>query len=374
MGGVEIVSPYLGILIYILLVILAFLLLVSFTARGIEIFKDKKFKNKKSIVSNLLYDFLFGSIDLKIVDEKLRDDKDLRGIIVKLGRQLAENLDGDERARLEQLFHLPVIYNHFLEKLDSEDVGEIAKALIFFQSTQKLSGPGEKKIYDLISHPDPKIAYGATYSIGAVKEKQMKMEALKKISTRNDISSIALMELLFALTPSIDDINNDSRLIRYLIEEESIPRKNKQVLIRGVGELGHFENIPYLLELLKELLDKDKENVPLIASCIEALGKLYCTDLVEIIRNMLEKGDTAKELRISCAKALGSLETQTSIRLLAKLLEDSQREVQLEALRQLNLIGSNSLQILSATNGNGSNKMKFHTIKELEEQQKVKYA
>ncbi len=372
MESAQMLSPYLVNSVYILLGILSFLLIVSFAVRGLEIFKTNKFNSKSSIASNLLFNYLAGKIELQSVSTTLKEHDDLYGVVVKLGRELASNLEGDERDKLEEVFHLPQIYNHFLKKLESEDLGEIAKALVFFQSTKKLSSPGKDKIFDLIEHQDPKIAYAATYSISAADDNEMKAQALKKVSTRKDISSVALLELLFALAPEVDDMNGGPVFIQRLIEDNEIYTKNKEVLIRGVGDLNYLENAPYLFDLLKDLLNSKENYEDLVAACIEALGKLYSPKVLEIIQELVDTG--SKEVKLSCAKALGALGDSKSVRLLEILLDDSHKEVRLEALKQLNILGPQTLPLLSGKNGKRIPEMKAFAIKELQEQKKAAYA
>jgi len=372
MESTQMLSPYLVNSVYILIGILIFLLSVSFAVRGLEIFKTNKFNSRRSVASNLLFDYLAGNIDLQSVSAALKEHGDLYAVVVKLGRELANDLEGDERDKLEEVFHLPQIYNHFLKKLESDDIGEIAKALVFFQSTKKLSSPGKDKIFELIEHQDPKIAYAATFSISAADDKKLKARALKKVSTRKDISSVALLELLFALAPEVDDLNGGPVFLQRLIEDNEIHTKNKEVLIRGVGDLNYLENAPYLFDLLKDLLSRKENNEGMVAACIEALGKLYSPKVLGIIQELIDAG--SKKEKLSCAKALGALGDSESVRLLEDLLDDSYEEVRLEALKQLKILGPQTLPLLSGRNGKKIPVMKAFAIKELQEQKKADYA
>lgn len=371
MGSSEVLNPYLVKTVYVLLGMLAMLLISAVIVRGIALYKTARFNKRRKIASQLIFAYLADEKTLEQVIKSLHTHPELKRSIVELSKKLSENLDGEEREKIEHLFHLPQIYNHYLKKLDSNKLGVVAEAMRFFQSLKSLTPKAREKLISLISHENSKISYGAVSSLGSVDDIVIKTKALKIISLRSDISKIAILELLFLLAPPIDDLVEGAVFIEELLKDEEIETDVRCMLIRGIGELNQVEYGPFLFEYLQELLKSGEADAELLGVLIEALGKFYYIEIQGLIEELATHN--SKELRKYSAKALGALADRDSILLLKQLLNDPSHEVQVEAMQQLINIGTEVLDYIS--NGPQKiSKIQRQTISELQEISQSRYA
>ena len=371
MGSSEFLNAYLVYTVYVLLGMLLLLLVSAVIVRGFSLIKASITTKRRKKASSLIFDFLSEEKTLKDVIESLRQQPKLKRSMVELSKELSENLDGDEREKIEQIFHLPQIYNHYLKNLDSDKLGTIAESMRFFQSLKSLTPEAQKKIFSLISHEDPKISFGAASSLRSANDVVVKTKALKQVCLRSDISRIAIFELLFLLAPQIDDLVEGAVFIEELIKDEQIEEEVRALLIRGIGELKHIEYAPFLYGYLQDLLEEPKKNADLVGVLVEALGKFYYTEIRGLVEELAKHSD--KELRKHAAKALGAMGDQESILLLKKLLNDPSNEVQVEAMEQLINIGTDVLNHITGGSEDVSRIMR-QTISELHEISHSSYA
>lgn len=362
--GVEVLNQYLVDAVYILIGILALLLATVIIVRLVALIKSSLFEKRKKISSEFIFGYLAEEIMLEEVGEFLKENLSLRSTFVELLRELSDNLDGDERERIEYIFHLPYIYEYYLKKLDSEKLRDVAEAMKFFQTLNSLTSEAKEKIYSLIKEKNYRIAYGAASSLGSTDDIVLKVKALKLICQRKDISKVSILELLFILAPEVDDLVTGAVFIEELIKDEEIHIDKRAVLIRGIGELNQVEYAPFLFGYLTEILEDESENIQLKGVLVEALGKFYFTEIRHVLKKLIKHKD--KSLKIYSAKALGALGDKESIFMLKELLNDPAREVRVEAMKQVVSIGPKALEHLK--NGrNNITQIQIQTMQELKE-------
>ena len=343
---------------------LALLLIAVVIVRAISILKTTIANKREKIASNYIFRYMAENITLKEISDYLKDNPTLKPIFIELLKELAENLDGDDRERIEEVFHLPQVYKFYLKKLESDKPAAISEAMKFFRALNYLTPNVKNKIFALIREKNHRIAYGAASSLGSADDAVMKTKALKIICQRNDISRVSVLELFFILAPEVDDLVHDAAHIEGLLTDEEISLEKRAVLIRGVGELNQVEYAPFLYGYLLELRNKEYPNSYLIGVLVEALGKFHYLDIQEIIKDLIKENDA--DLKVYSAKALGALGDKNSIILLKELLNDSSMKVRTEAMKQVIGIGIKALEYLSNGRKNIS-QIQQQTMMELKE-------
>ena len=369
MESTELINPLLVDAVYILSAILALLLIASVAVRGLALARDSMQKKRRDVASRLLFEFLSGEKRLSHIATYIRRYPWFLEDVVDLARELSEDLDGDEREKIEEIFHLPQIYKYYVEKLDSDNVGDIAEAMMFFRVVELLYRDAEEKVFELVKDENSKIAYGAASCLKSSSDRR-KIEGLRIVCRRGDISRIAILELLFILAPHIDDLYESAEYVEALLKDEEIDLDTRCVLIRGIGELNHVEYAPFLNDYLMEELNADHPDSMLVGVLLEALGKFYHLDILPIIEELVEDGD--HELKVYSAKALGALGEKRSVLMLKKMLNDPSTEVQIEALKHLHKVGPEALNYLTNGQSNGLSRIQRHAMAELTELKEIR--
>lgn len=371
MGSSEVLNAYLVYTVYVLLGMLALLLVSAVIVRGVSLIKASISNKRRNRASRIIFAYLAEEKTLKDLINSVSRQPKLKRSMVELSKELSENLDGEEREKIEHIFRLPQIYDHYLKNLDSDNLGTIAESMRFFQSLKSLTLEAQEKIFSLINHEDSKISFGAASSLRSSKDIVVKTKALKLICLRKDISRIAIFELLFLLAPHIDDLVEGAVFVEELIEDEEIETEVRCLLIRGIGELKHIEYAPFLYGYLQDLLGEPEKNADLVGVLLEALGKFYYTKIQGVVKELAAHRN--KELRKYAAKASGAMGDQDSILLLKKMFSDPSDEVQVEAMKQLISIGTEVLNHI--TNGTEDvSPIERQTISELQEMSQGSYA
>lgn len=357
--------------VFSILILLLFITLMVWRIYLIQ--KEKTEKKKSRQNEQLIFSYLENKVSLLEIVDYLEEDKSQIPTFVTLCRHLLQDLEGELERKIQQIFESKVVQQHFKQKISYTDAGKIAEALLFFKQCRKLDVPTVNKIQSLLTHENNDIAFAAALAL--VKSIRIKVQyyALREICKRPEITKISVLELLLIFSDTDEpDFNKRGELILELINSSEIPFKFRLVLIKGMGEIGFLKQAPALFNLLKTSVEESQyRNEALICTLVEALGKLYYTNIVELLYRLVDSD--SKQIKISCAKALGALGGGQSIQLLDTLFKDPDRDVRYEAMLQLLKIGEHALTELPDISDRQYPEIEKRTLQEISEIKDFRY-
>lgn len=294
---------------------------------------EKKKQRIREELSVLVIQYACGDMTFEDLKTRLSTKTDY-AILLKISNELDKTLEGEEGVRLKRLMNLTQIRSYFIDRFESGDPLERAKACLYFSKKGEIK---EKYLPKILSYSDsdhPMLAYASCLAIINHGDLDQKQIAIRNLLSNDGLSNQALNDVFaeFQLR-STDDREAESKLLIELIDSREYSAERTALMIRTLGELGFFESAGFLLQEYNELPEKDYSSV-IAVSLIDVLSSFGMVEIVDRLYNDF-MGSNYSEVREAAAKALGVFGLPESIPFLKWLMVDPDFYVRFYAAKSL---------------------------------------
>lgn len=326
----------------IVLIVVVFLALFSLMvfagaiiSRWMLQLSEKKKSKIREELSELVIQYACGDITFNSLKSHLTTKTDY-AILLKISNELDKTLEGEEEVRLKRLMNLTQIRSYFIDRFESGEPLERAKACLYFSKKAEIKESYLVKILRDTDSDHPMLAYASCLAIinhGSIDQKRV---AIRNLLSNEGLSNQALNDVFAEFQRmSTDDRVAESQLLMELIDSREYNEERTALMIRTLGELGFFESAGFLLQEFMEVPVEGYSPV-ITVSLIDVLSSF---GMVEIVERMCEEFISSEysEVREAIAKALGIFGLPEHIPFLKWLMVDPDFYVRFHAAKSLSL-------------------------------------
>ncbi|PKD43509.1 HEAT repeat domain-containing protein [Rhodohalobacter barkolensis] len=313
--------------------------------------REKREKQIRDKLSNLVIRYVSGDLKFEELKSKLSTETDY-SILMQLTNELDKALEGEEEKRLKRLLNLPPIRSFFVDRFETNDPLEQAKACLYFSRQSKIKKSILPKLLAHTSSKYPMLAYSACMAVVIHGSADQIEKAIHNLLINEGISDQALNDIFKEFqAQSSEDSKVESQLLMDFIDDKSYSDKRTSLLIRTLGELHFYESAGLLL---KEFLNLDESHYSPEIACalIDVLSGFGMDEILEDLHTVYSVSEN-REVRESAARALGAFTDPVSKPILKWMMLDPDFYVRFYAakslsnypdiqLGELNLPGSDS--------------------------------
>jgi hypothetical protein len=235
--------------------------------------------------------------------------------------EFIDELDGEERQRLQKLLRLPILYEQKVRKLNSGIQNNQIQACFYFGRLIYLRESVTDRIEWLLDVENEHVSYAAASALMASDESSVRGRALYKQCVKENVSRLSIIELLYQFhRPKLEQFDEEAQLLRDILSDESITDISRIVLIRGIADIGYYQLIDFLYEFLIDHYKADKSG-SLTISLINALGKFEYEPVVDFILRRSAKSVFA-DVRQASVQVLVTLDARKYVNFFVTMLDD----------------------------------------------------
>jgi len=294
--------------------------------------RDKKENKIRERLSVLVIQYVSGDLSFENLKSELSTDTDY-SILMQITNELDRTLEGDEEERLKRLLNLPPIRSFFIDRFETKDPLERAKACLYFSRQKKIKKSILSKILSYSSSSYPMLAYASCMAVIVHGSAEQKREAIHNLLVNAGVSDQALNDIFkeFQLQSS-EDSEVEAHLLMRFIASKEYTNKRTALLIRTLGELNFYESAAFLLSEFQNL---EEEHSDLIASAlIDVLSQFGMNEVLDDVHTTYSVSEH-REVRESSAKAMGVFLDPVSKPILKWLMLDRDFYVRFYAAKSL---------------------------------------
>jgi hypothetical protein len=323
--------------VLIVVIFLAIFSLIVFVgaiySRWVLNLKDKKEKKIRERLSDLVIQYVSGDLTFENLKGELSTDSDY-SILMQISNQLEKNLEGEEELRLKRLLNLPPIRSFFIDRFETKDPLERAKACLYFSRQNKIKKSILPKVMSYTASTYPMLAYSSCMAIIVHGSTRQKREAIHNLLINEGVSDQALNDIFkeFQLQSS-EDGEVESHLLMRFIAEKAYGDKRTALLIRTLAELNFYQSAEFLLNEFNNL--REGHYSPVIATAlIDVLAQFGMSEILDDLHTIYTSSEH-RDVRESTAKALGFFTDPVSKPILKWLMLDRDFYVRFYAAKSL---------------------------------------
>ncbi|MDZ7771282.1 MAG: HEAT repeat domain-containing protein [Balneolaceae bacterium] len=294
---------------------------------------DRILRERREHFFPLVMAYLEGARNRESFDEELTG----RGVdyiaLEQVITDLLEHIEGEEVVKLQHLLELPVIANYHLRQLESDDPFERIKACNYISSVNLVTDVTTRLVERNLDADHQLLVFSAASAMMSSDECDVRARALRAAAEREGLSGMAVLEMFYKFhRPELEQMDEEARQLRKILEEGSIPARSLAYLVRGVAEAGYFQLSDYLLAKLRSEHPR-WQRAEVLAALIRALGEIFNPAASVDIRSLIYHPSAL--VRLACAKALSDLLEQSNLPALYNLLYDPEMRVRFQAVKGL---------------------------------------
>lgn len=269
--------------------------------------------------------------------ESFEDELSGRGVdfiaLEQVVTDLLEHIEGDDVERLQYLLELPAIANYHLRQLESDDVYVRIKACNYISYVNLVTDVTTRMVERNLRSDNQLLVFSAASAMMSSDECAVRARALRAAAERRGLSGMAILEMFYKFhRPELDQMKEEARHLRQILEESRVPPQALAYLVRGVAEAGYYHLSDFLLEKLQS--DLSRWHQPAVLSAlIRALGELFNPEASPEIRAQIYHPSAL--VRMACAQALSGLPEQKNLLALYNLLFDDEMQIRYQAVSGL---------------------------------------
>jgi len=337
-----------GILIFAIVVFLTIvtssLIAVAFGFRLYHTWESGNSIEFRTRILPLIFEYMEDGSNYSRFKRLLKSKREIQYFAAIL-YEFIDELDGEERQRLQKLLRLPTLYEQKLRKLNSGNPNSQIQACFYFGRLIYLRESVTDRIEWLLDVENEHVSYAAASALMASDDPNVRGRALLKQCVKEQISRLSIIELLYQFNrPKLEQFEVEAELLREILSNDSITNVSRIVLIRGIADIGYYQLIDFLYEYLIDHYKSDKVGGLTIA-LLHALGKFEYKPVVDFILRRSSKSDLA-DVRQASIQVLVTLDTRKYVQHFVMMLDDKSSRVRIAAAYALAKCGSEGLQVL----------------------------
>jgi hypothetical protein len=349
---IDYLNTYAEDIVLIVILVLGLFSLIVFIgaiySRWMLKLSEKRKEKIRQELSEKVIQYACGDISFQTLTRSLSTKTDY-AILLKISNELDKTFEGDEEARLKRLMNLPKIRSFFLDRFESGNPLEKAKACLYFSKKTDIKKINIPKILKLTGAEHPMLAYAAGMAIinhGNIDEKAI---AIRNLLLNEGLSNQALNDVFAEYQKSsTDDREAESKLLIDLIDKREYSDERTALMIRTIGELGFFEGAGFLLQEFRELPEEGYSPIITVA-LIDVLALFGMEEILDHLTTKFISSEYS-EVRESVAKALGVFSREDSIPFLKWLVTDIDFYVRFYAAKSLSAYSTLNLRTIRIPN------------------------
>ncbi|MBN2732225.1 MAG: hypothetical protein JXR26_07345 [Balneolaceae bacterium] len=322
-----------GTILFILILLFTVLIIYTYFHRwGLNYHKKKK-DDAQEYILPLIYRYLDGDISESDFSDALRNHYH---IVVAFNNidDMIDSLKGEEREQLKKLLDLPLFRMHFLKKLNSNAVMDLASACMYSEKKIETDPGVIKKLYELQHYDRPVIVYAATLALINSSRQEIRDYALSSFLQSPKNASMAINDIIYKYCELHPETNQAAELLMKQVSSPEIPVKNAAATIRMFRNLNFYQLTEPLFELFRSPLPHD-ELGQLRATLLRVLNQLPAPEVKqELFRQCLWESDY-QMVRFETARWIYQHYTSDLDDMLLTLCGDDDLEVRIAAQKTL---------------------------------------
>jgi len=284
-------------------------------------------------IGDLIIRYASGDITIGNVEQSLTNKIDYI-VLLELVNSLEHSLEGKERERLQDLMELKSTSDHFLDRFESGNPIEKAKACLNFARIRTINRNHMPELIRLTTSPEPFLCYSAATALMVHGYPEDKRAALESVLRNNSISNMAVTDLIVTYTRHGEEYHNEElEILLTFIRDETIPASRRAPIVYSLEQLGYFHSMEELYRYYQEL-NKETTNPDLLVALIQVLTAFGMAEIVPDLYRYFSPSPHAN-LRKAAADAYGSFRQKSSIPHLCWLVNDPDYQVRYQAARAL---------------------------------------
>ncbi|MBN2731741.1 MAG: HEAT repeat domain-containing protein [Balneolaceae bacterium] len=326
-------TQFTGVVLIILVLLFTMLIIYTYSHRWLLNYRKKKKDDAEEYILPLIYRYLDGEINASDFSDALRNHYD---IVVAFNNidEMIDSLKGEERERLKKLLDLSLFRTHFLKKLQSKAVMDLAKACMYSEKKIETDPEIIKKLYNLQHHDHPVIVYAATLALINTSEQEIRDYALISFLQSPQNASMAINDIIYKYCELHPSKDGAAKLLMEQVSSSQIPVKNAVATIRMFRNLNFYQLTEPLFELFCSPLPHD-ELGQLRATLLSVLNQLPARGIkTELFRQRLWESDY-QVVRLETARWIYQHYTPDLNDMLVELCGDDDLEVRIAAQKTL---------------------------------------
>lgn len=293
-------------------------------------------------IQPLIYSYLDNQIKRKDFSEILCNTYDLAAAY-RIISIMIDNLEGEEREKLQDLLELSKFNRYFLRKLRSRRPMHIAQACIYFSHRAVTDKGSVPRLIRLQRHTYNVIAYASTLALVNSVNRQLRDDALLRFLHRSHNASMAVNDIIFKYYGKYQDKEEASEKLVFYVMDPAMPDKTRAAVIAMFPGFGFYQWIETLHELLMSVAKVDPSGI-LTATLIQVLHELSDENLQQIIQKYRLWNSPFQHVRLQVARVFAADPAEPQpVEVLLELAHDPDLEVRIVAQIALLKTGKSNL-------------------------------
>lgn len=322
-----------GIVLIFLLLLFTVLIIYTYFHRWLLNYRKEKKADSEEYILPLIFRYLDGGISELDFRDALRNHYDIVVAFENID-DMIDSLRGKEREKLKKLLNLSAFRKHFLKKIKSNAVMDIAEACMYSEKKKETDSEVIKKLYDLQSHNRPVIVYAATLALINSSKQEIRDYALTSFLQSPQNASMAVNDIIYKYCELHPDKDQAAEFLMEQVSSSEIPVKNASAATRMFNDLNFYQLTEPLFELFCSPLPHD-ELGQLRATLLSVLNQLPAPEVKEeLFRQRLWESDY-QMVRLETARWIYQHYTPDLDDMLLALCGDDDLEVRIVAQKAL---------------------------------------
>lgn len=326
-------TQFTGTVLIILLLLFTVLIIYTYSHRWILNYRKEKKADAEQYILPLIYRYLDGGINESDFSDALRNHYE---IVVAFNNidDMIDSLKGEEREKLKKLLDLPPFRKHFLKKLKSNAVMDLAEACMYSEKKIETDPGVIKKLYDLQGHDRPVIVYAATLALINSSKQEIRDYALTSFLQSPKNASMAINDIIYKYCELHPEKDRAAELLMEQVSTAQIPIKNAVATIRMFRDLNFYQLTEPLFELFCSSLPHD-ELGQLRGTLLSVLNQLPAPGIKEELFRQRLWESSYQVVRLETARWIYQHYTPDLDDMLLELCGDDDLEVRIAAQKTL---------------------------------------
>lgn len=321
-----------AVLIFLVLMFVVLIIYTYFHRWLINYRKTKKSESEEYILP-LIYRYLDGELSDSDFDDALRNRYDIMVAFNNID-DMIDSLKGKEREKLKKLLDLSPFRTHFLKKLKSNAVMDLAEACMYSEKKTETDPEVIKRLYELQNHNRPVIIYAATLALINSSKQKIRDYALTSFLQSPRNASMAINDIIYKYCELHPEIDEAAALLMEQVSSSKIPVKNAAATIRMFRKLNFYQLTEPLFDLFCSSLPHD-ESGQLRATLLNVLNQLPAPEVKKELFHQRLWESSYQIVRLETARWIYQHYTPDLDDMLLALCGDDDLEVRIVAQKSL---------------------------------------